>query len=163
MAIISNQGHILFCLLGLLYGWLKTVVYFCDLVLTWGSLHRQPSYKPIHKGNLVAHIKASSNTTLRARDLCISPLSLVEKAEPIQVHFTLRLKDQWSMWMQDGCNVYMDSYMASSGSCIIELFSKIISQGRPNTKPGDHSILNAHNRWFIVFYHVWRPTWVDIY
>jgi hypothetical protein len=33
-------------------------------------------------------------------------LSSVEKAEPVQVCFTLRLKDQWSMWMRDGCKVY---------------------------------------------------------
>ena len=26
--------------------------------------------------------------------------------------------------------------------------------GRPNTKPGDHGTLNAHNRWFILFFHV---------
>ena len=29
--------------------------------------------------------------------------------------------------------------------------------GRPNNKPGDHGTLNARNRWFILFYHVWRP------
>ena len=34
--------------------------------------------------------------------------------------------------------------------------------GRPTTKPGDHGIPNAHNRWFILFYHVWGPTWIDI-
>ena len=28
---------------------------------------------------------------------------------------------------------------------------------RPNTKPGDHGTPNAHNRWFIPFYHVWTP------
>ena len=27
--------------------------------------------------------------------------------------------------------------------------------GGPNTKPGGHGTPNAHNRWFIVFYHVW--------
>ena len=43
--------------------------------------------------------------------------SLVEKAELVQVCFTLRLRDQQSMWMQDGGKVYMDSYMASNGWC----------------------------------------------
>jgi len=44
-------------------------------------------------------------------------LSLVEKAEPVQFRFTICLRYQRSMWMQDGCKVYMDSYMASNGSC----------------------------------------------
>ena len=44
---------------------------------------------------------------------------MVEKVEPVQVRFTLRLRDQWSMWMQDGFKVYMDSYMASNGSCFV--------------------------------------------
>ena len=35
--------------------------------------------------------------------------------------------------------------------------------GRPNTKPGDHNALNAHNRWFIWNYHVWGPTWIDMH
>ena len=42
-----------------------------------------------------------------------------EKAEPVQVRFTLRLRDRRSMWMQDGCRVYVDSYMASNGSCFM--------------------------------------------
>ena len=40
----------------------------------------------------------------------------MEKAEPVQVHLTLRLRDQRSMWMQDECIVYMDSYTASNRS-----------------------------------------------
>ena len=46
-------------------------------------------------------------------------LSLVEKAELVQVHFTLRSREQQSMWMQDGCWVYMDSYIASNNSCFM--------------------------------------------
>ena len=47
----------------------------------------------------------------------LQALSLVEKAEWVQVRFTLRSRDQRSMWMQDGCKVYTDSYIASKGSC----------------------------------------------
>ena len=47
----------------------------------------------------------------------LQALSLV--AEPFQVHFTLRLRDQQSMWMQDGCEVHVDSYMALNGSCFM--------------------------------------------
>ena len=51
-------------------------------------------------------------TTLRA-------LSLVETAEPVQVRFTLCLRDHQSMWMHNGCKVYVDSYMASIGLCFM--------------------------------------------
>jgi extradiol dioxygenase family protein len=40
----------------------------------------------------------------------LQALSLVEKAEPVQVRFTPHLRDQPSMWMQDACKVYMDPY-----------------------------------------------------
>ena len=43
----------------------------------------------------------------------------MENAEPVQVCFTLRLRDQGSMWMQDGCKVYMDSYMALNRACFM--------------------------------------------
>ena len=46
-------------------------------------------------------------------------LSLVGKAEPVQVRFTQHLRDQRSMRMQDGCNVYMDFYVALTGSCFM--------------------------------------------
>ena len=41
------------------------------------------------------------------------------------------------------------------------LFSKPLLGGRPNTKRGDHGTLNAHNRWFILFYHLWGPAWIE--
>ena len=42
----------------------------------------------------------------------------------------LRSRDQRSMWMQDGCKVYMDSYMALNGIMFhghLDYFSKTIS------------------------------------
>ena len=48
--------------------------------------------------------------------ITLQALSLVEKAQPVQVRFTLCLRDQRSMWMQDGCKLYTESYMASNGS-----------------------------------------------
>jgi hypothetical protein len=48
------------------------------------------------------------------------------------------------MWMQDGCKVYMDSCMASNGSCFMvtwTIFKKSLLGGRPDTKPGDHGTL----------------------
>ena len=49
----------------------------------------------------------------------LQALSSVGKAEPVRVRFTLRLRDQWSMWMQGGCEVYMDPNVASNGSCFM--------------------------------------------
>jgi hypothetical protein len=51
--------------------------------------------------------------------ITIQTLSLVGKAELVQVRFTLRSRDRQSLWMQEGCKVYMDSYMASNGPCFI--------------------------------------------
>ena len=62
--------------------------------------------------------------------------------------------------MQDGCKVYMDSYMASSGSCFMVTCS-ILKTTRPNTKPGDHGTSKPHNYWFFTFHHVWGPRWLD--
>jgi hypothetical protein len=33
--------------------------------------------------------------------------------------------------------------------------------GRPITKPGDYGTPNAHNRWFILIYHVRGPAWIE--
>ena len=47
--------------------------------------------------------------------ITLQALSLVEKAELVQVRFTLRLMDQRSMCIQDGCKVYT----ALNGSCFM--------------------------------------------
>ena len=64
--------------------------------------------------------KEESLKPLHTRDcepiaITLQALSLVEKAEPVQAHFTLHLRDQLS----DGCKVYVDSYMALNGSCFM--------------------------------------------
>ena len=63
-----------------------------------------------------AYLRATSHTRLRAHDHYTSSTLIGGKGGAGQVHFTLHLRDQQSMWMQDGCKVYMDSYMASNGS-----------------------------------------------
>ena len=111
------------------------------------------------EGPLHTRDREPMTTTLQA-------LSLVEKAEPVQVRLTLRLRDWRSMWMQDGCTVYVEYYMASNGSCFMvtwTFFKKPHLGSRPNTRPGDHGTSNAHNRWFILFYHAWRPAWIEIH
>ena len=109
-------------------------------------------------------------------------LSLVEKAAPVQFatsHYAWGT-DGVSMWMRDGCEVYMiptstnhqivaccsvnigilnyylcyeNSHMASNGSCFMvtpTIFQKPPLESRPSTKPGDHGTPNAHNCWFIL-------------
>ena len=39
----------------------------------------------------------------------------------------LRLRDQRSMWVQGGCKVYMDAYMASNGSCFLVTWTIIFN------------------------------------
>ena len=98
--------------------------------------------------------------------IALQALSLVEKAESVQVHFTLRLRDQRSIWIQDGCKVYMDSLHGIKWIMFhghFDYFVKPPLGSRPNTKPGDHGTLNAHNRWFNLFYHMWGPTWIKIH
>ena len=70
------------------------------------------------------------------------------------------------MWMQDGCRVYVDSYMASNGSCFMvtwAIFKNHLLEGRPRTKPRDHGTPNVHNHWFTLFYHAWGLSWVEIH
>ena len=93
-------------------------------------------------------------------------LSLVEKVELVQARFTLHSSDQRSMWMQDGCKIYRDSYRASNGLGFMVTwtsFKNHLLEVGLNTKPGDHDTPNTHKCWFILFYHVWGPTWIEIH
>ena len=100
--------------------------------------------------------------------IALQALTLVEKAEPIQVHFALRLKDHRSMWMQGGCKLVKSTWIPTwhQLNCVswsLGLFSLGPVAGRPHTKPGDHGTPNAHNRWFILSYHVWGPAWIEVH
>ena len=96
----------------------------------------------------------------------LQALSLLEKAELVQVRFTLCLTDQQSMWMQDGCNVYMETYMASNGSCFMVtwtiLKSHLLKEGLTQNRH-TMALKNAHNHWLILIYHAWGPTWREIH
>ena len=104
--------------------------------------------------------RATSHTRMRHVILPLQALSLMEKAELVQVRFALRLRDQWSTWGQGGCK----ACMTSNGSWSLGLFSKKpVLGGRPNTKAGDHATMNIHNRWFYLFYHVWGPARLEVH
>ena len=52
-----------------------------------------------------------------------------------------------------------------NGSCFMvtsTMFKNHLLEVRPNTKPRDHGILNAHNCWFTLFHHVCKLTWIKI-
>ena len=94
----------------------------------------------------------------------VEALSLVEKAKLVQVRFTLRLRDERSKWMYDGCKVYTGflhniKWIKIHGH--LDYFHKPPRGGRPNTKLGDHGTLNAHNHGFILIYHAWGSAWVE--
>ena len=117
---------------------------------------------------LGSKLRATSHMRLNVRDHYTSSTLIggKEKAEPVQVRFTLRLRDQRSMWMQDGCEVYMDFLHGSDWIMIhghLHYFQKPLLEGRLNTKLGDHGTPNVHNRWFILCYHAWGFAWIWIH
>ena len=136
--------------------WLKLRAWFCEFI------------QAVDNFNLVNTTYLGPHLTRDREPVTITPqaLSLVEKAKPVQVQFTLRSRDQRSIWMQDGCKVYMDSYVASKWIMFhshLDYFRQSTLGGRPDTKPGDHDTPNTQNRCFILFYHVWGPAWIDIH
>jgi hypothetical protein len=67
------------------------------------------------------------------------------------------------MWMQDGCKAYMDSYLASNGSCFMVtwiIFKNHLLEVGLRQSWETMALRMHHNRWFILFYHVWGPAWI---
>ena len=91
---------------------------------------------------------------------------MVEKVEPVQVHFTLRLRDQRSMWMARWIQTlhgFLHGIQWIMFHGRLDCYQKPPLGGRPNTKSGDHDTQNAHNCWFILLYHARRPAWIEIH
>ena len=91
-------------------------------------IHKQCQYKAYHsdiKDHLTLNtmfrvsLRATSHMELRAHDHYTSSTFIGGKVEPLHVRFTLHSRDHRSMWIWDGCKVYMDSCMASNGSCFM--------------------------------------------
>ena len=65
--------------------------------------------------------------------------------------------------MQDGCKVYMDSYMALNGSWVTVTWTifknHLLRVGL--TENREIMALQPHKCWFILFYHVWGPAWIE--
>ena len=66
-------------------------------------------------------LRVTSYTRLRARDQYTSSTLIGGKggAGPSSLHTTLEGPTEYIKWMQDECKVYMDSYMASNGTCFM--------------------------------------------
>jgi hypothetical protein len=98
---------------------------------------------------------------LRAVTITLRALSLVEMEKQVQVHFTLRLRDQRSLGMQDGCKVYVDSYMASNGSCFMVIwiiFKDYLLEVVPTQNQETMALRKLTAADFILFCHMLRPT-----
>jgi hypothetical protein len=96
--------------------------------------------------------------------ITLQALALVEKAEPVQVLcFTLRLRDRHSAWMQDGCEVYTNPYMASNGSCFMITWiifkNRLLEVGQTqNRETMALQTLTTVDLFYL--YHVWGPAWI---
>ena len=74
--------------------------------------------------------------------------------------------DRVCMWTQDGwkgLHGFLHGIERILFHGRLDFFLKILPLGgRPRTKPGNHGTLNVYNCWFILFYHVWGPAWIEI-
>ena len=92
--------------------------------------------------------------------------SLVKKAELVQVCFTLRLTYQHSVWMQDGCKVYMDSYMAFNETCFIVTWivpkNHLLEVGLIQNR--EIMALHTLTTTSLFYFIKWEdPTWIEIH
>ena len=98
--------------------------------------------------------------------ITLQALSLVEKADLVQVRFTLHLRDQRSMWMQDGCKVYVDSYMALNGSCYTVtwfIFKNHFLEVGLTQSQETMALITLTTIGLSYFNHVWEPAWIEIH
>ena len=112
-------------------------------------------------------LRATSHTRLRARDPYTSSALMHGKGKVGPSPLPLRFRDQWSMWMRDGCKVCMDSYMASNGSWFMVTW---INFKNRLLEAGLTQIRKSMALWTLTivglfyFYHVWEGlAWIDIH
>ena len=114
----------------------------------------------------IHHIRATSHTILRAHDHYTSstliggkggagPSSLYSMCEGPTEYVNVR-------WMQS-MHGFLNGIKWIMFHDHLGCYKKPPLGGRPNTKPWDHFTSNAHNHWFILFYHVWTHVWTIIH
>jgi hypothetical protein len=105
-------------------------------------------------------LRATSHTRLRARDHYTSSTLIGGKggAGPSAFHIMLEgsmeyVNARWMLCLHGFLHV-IERIMCRGH---LDYFQKPPLAGKPYTKPGDHDTPNNHNRWFILFYRVWKP------
>jgi hypothetical protein len=94
--------------------------------------------------------------------IMLQALSLVEKAELVQVRFTLMLEGPTESVDARWIHGFLHGIERIMFHGHLDYFQKPPLGGWPNTKPGDIASPNAHNRRFILIYHVWGSAWINI-
>ena len=99
--------------------------------------------------------------------ITLQALSLVEKggAGPSS-SFTPCLRDQWCMWMEGGCKVYLDSYKAPNRSWFMitwTVFENPPLGGSSNTNRETMALRMLTTVGLSYFYHMWGPTRINIH
>ena len=149
------------------------VHHFCEDIMWFQDAHS--GHNPVSQGSnahndtivIVLSLRATSLTRLRDRDHYTSSTLIGGKggAGPSSLHTTLERRTEYVnarwMWSLHGFR-HGIQWIMFRGHCN-GLFSRTTSWRRSNTKPGDHDDSYAHNRWFILLYHVWGPAWIEIH
>jgi hypothetical protein len=112
------------------------------------------------------YLRATSHTRLHAHDHYTSSTLIGGKggAGPDSLHTTL--EGTTCMWMQDGCKVYTDSYMASNESCFMvtwTLFKNHLLEVSLTQNQKTMPLRKLTTVGLFYFYHVWGPAWIEIY
>ena len=120
----------------------------------------------------LAWFRATSHTRLGARDHYISSTLIGGKGGvgSSSLHTTLGGPTEYCIWMQDGCEVYMDSYVASNGSCFIitwigyknHLLEVGLTQNR-ETIMALQTPTTVDSFYAMLSYHVWGPALMEIH
>ena len=101
----------------------------------WDSIYNQ-AIRKLHSP-ILTYLRPLHTRDWVPVTIPLHALALVGKVGPVQVRFTLHLRDQRSKRMQEGCKVYMDSYKLHGIMCHghLDYFQEPSLGGRPNTKP----------------------------
>jgi hypothetical protein len=123
--------------------------------LSTRKCHQKSYYSDINfHMTLNVMLRATLHTRLGARDQHTPSTLTGRKGDEAGPSFASSHYTWGTNGVQDGCKLYMDSYMASNGSRFMvtwTLFKNHLFGGRPNMKPWDHDTPTVHNRWFILF------------
>jgi hypothetical protein len=111
-------------------------------------------------------LKATSHTRLRARVHYTSSTLIGWKGELVQVRFTLRLRNQRTIWMQGGYKVHMDSLHGTKWIMFqddLDYFQKTPLGGKASHRTGRpwHSELTTTDLLYFIMCE--DPAWIEIH